>query len=327
MNDRARAAAFAIRKGPSPGFTLVELLAAMTVLVLILLMVTQLFDGATRATTQSYRTVDLATEARLTLDRLADDFARMVRRSDIDYKFDKKPGNDAIAFYAEASGYTGSSTGPLRTLAALDYRIHEGTASGDALLNFKLERGARATAYTDMTFSDPPPPYTPGSQTYVAGFPPFNTLPLIAAGDYTVLANQVFRLEFCYLLKNGRFSKTPNPPSDTVNAGGADFRPDPGGFKQVAAFVIAIGMLDARNRVLLGDPKSSSYDASFGKLVAALPDVDPDPTDPNSSSRDILTVWQPAVLKIAARTDTSLASLPRPVTSNIHVFQRYYYWK
>ncbi|HEX8899453.1 MAG TPA: hypothetical protein VF751_12205, partial [Chthoniobacterales bacterium] len=54
-------------------FTLAELLVAVSVLTLVLLLVTRLFNGATNATTASNKHMDADAEARPILDRLTID--------------------------------------------------------------------------------------------------------------------------------------------------------------------------------------------------------------------------------------------------------------
>src|SRR5262247_2292559 len=111
------------------GFTLVELLVSIVVLVIIIFMVSQLMTSATAITRTGNKHFDTDTQARVVLDRMALDFAQMVKRTDVDY-YIKQPnkynghgnghgcgqgrngdkGSDQIAFYSEVLGYYPSAT-------------------------------------------------------------------------------------------------------------------------------------------------------------------------------------------------------------------------
>src|SRR6266545_682056 len=67
------------------GFTLAELLVAVGVLVLLVLLVSQLLNSAATIMTLGHRQMNADSQARELFDRMAIDFAQMVRRSDVDY--------------------------------------------------------------------------------------------------------------------------------------------------------------------------------------------------------------------------------------------------
>src|SRR5262244_383573 len=105
------------------GFTLAELLVSLAVVVIITLIASQVMTSATAITRTGNKHFDTDTQARVVLDRMALDFAQMVKRTDVDYyvkqKIYKGHGNghgcglgrnndlssDQIAFYSELSGY------------------------------------------------------------------------------------------------------------------------------------------------------------------------------------------------------------------------------
>src|SRR5439155_17302669 len=74
------------------GFTLAELLVSVFVVTLIVLMVAQLMTSATAITRPANKHIDTDTQARVVLDRMALDFAQMLKRTDIDY-YVKGPAN------------------------------------------------------------------------------------------------------------------------------------------------------------------------------------------------------------------------------------------
>src|SRR5438046_2385972 len=108
----------------SVAFTLVELLISVGVLALLILLVSQLMNSATAVTRTGNKHIDTDTQARAVLDRMALDFGRMLKRTDIDY-YVKAPigyknpnshgnglklktgeqGNDSIAFFSQVPGY------------------------------------------------------------------------------------------------------------------------------------------------------------------------------------------------------------------------------
>src|SRR5215467_8529709 len=96
-------------------FTLVELLVSVGVLVLLVLLATQLLNSAATITTLGHKQMDADSQARQLFDRMAIDFAQMLKRSDVDYYLKSsatapsrrvlQPGNDQIAFYSTVPGY------------------------------------------------------------------------------------------------------------------------------------------------------------------------------------------------------------------------------
>src|SRR5438067_1424229 len=125
-------------------FTLIELLISLAVTALIILMVAQLMTSTTAVARTGNKHIDTDTQARAVLDRMAMDFGRMLKRTDIDY-YIKAPagyrnpkahgkgkklksgelGNDSIAFFGQVPGlYPAGSQSPLSLVA---YRINSNT--------------------------------------------------------------------------------------------------------------------------------------------------------------------------------------------------------
>jgi hypothetical protein len=100
-------------------FTLAELLVTVGVLCLLVFLATQLLNSAATVTKLGNKQMDADSEARQLLDRIALDFAQMVKRSDVDYYL-KSPGNpqtgnDQITFYTALPGYFGTTPAPAPT--------------------------------------------------------------------------------------------------------------------------------------------------------------------------------------------------------------------
>src|SRR4051812_22771165 len=108
-------------------FTLTELIIAVGVLTLLTSFVAQLVNNATIVTTHSRKRIDADGQARLVFDRISGDFAKMLKRTDVDYLFSKQTGNDRMFFYSEAPAYYdggASSIKPHSSVALVGYRIN-----------------------------------------------------------------------------------------------------------------------------------------------------------------------------------------------------------
>jgi type II secretion system protein J len=188
--------------GRSRGFTLAELLVTVGVLVLLVLLATQLLNSAATITTLGHKQMDVDSQARQLLDRMAIDFAQMVKRSDVDY-YVKSPanpetsGNDQIAFHSTVAGYY--PTGPTATqkspLSLVAYRLNSGN---------RLERMGKGLVWNGVS-SGTPIVFLPLT---ISG-----TWPTATNGnpdtDYEEIGPQIFRFEYYYLLNNGSLLATP----------------------------------------------------------------------------------------------------------------------
>jgi prepilin-type N-terminal cleavage/methylation domain-containing protein len=248
-------------------FTLVEMLVSVAVLTVLVLIVTKMVDSATIITNTSGRHMDTDSQARTVLDRLAVDFGRMLRRSDVDY-FIKQPdatkypgksgehghkkgtkGNDAsdqIAFYSEVPGYYPSS-GSQSPISLVAYRVNA--------TSYKLERMGKGLLWNGVTTGTAPKGTRPLlflPQT-IAGTLPWSGATVNDGSndskddDYETIGPQVFRFEYYYLLKNGDLTDTPwdttaTPPHTKVD-----------GLKDIEAIVVAIAVVDSRSRSVLTD--------------------------------------------------------------------------
>jgi prepilin-type N-terminal cleavage/methylation domain-containing protein len=235
------------------GFTLVELLVAMAVLVLLVAMVTQLTNSAGTTITNSGKSMDADSQARLIFDRMANDFAKMVKRTDIDYVFCKSTGtpsagtsgfNDAMFFYSEAPAYydnTSTSASSKSTVALVGYRVNS---------KLQLERLGKGLTWDGAT-NNSTTPSAPGSMIFLTsgsgGAIPLFSTTIAGDGstanpgnwttigtvsgssgassafsdgtdsDYHVLAEQAYRLSIAFLLTDGTVSTRPILPSTLIS--------------------------------------------------------------------------------------------------------------
>ena len=223
------------------GFTLAELVVTVGVLVLLVFLATQLLNSAATVTKLGQKQMDADSQARQLLDRMAVDFAQMVKRSDVDYYVKSsaasplrralQPGNDQIAFYSAVPGYylTPSFQSPLSVVA---YRVNSNSASSSYN---KLERMGKGLLWNAATPSPAPVVFMP---IPLAALLPIGELPsptpsptstpawpeaassTTAWTDSEVIGPQVFRFEYYYLV-GGKYAMgavpaptpTPAPPA------------------------------------------------------------------------------------------------------------------
>lgn len=265
------------------GFTLAELLASISVLVLVVLFVSRLLNQTTRVTTLGSKRMDADGGARQLLDRMMVDFAQMVKRPDTDYyvKSGANPetGNDQIAFFSMVPGYY-PSTGAQSPISLVAYRINAQN---------KLERMGKGLVWNGVSATNAPIVFLP--LTISSTWPAATT----AADDpdYELLGPQAFRFEYAYLLTDGTFSDTPWQTS----AGHSSID----GMRDVVAIQVSIAAMDSKSRVLASD-------SQIARLVDGMTDF-----APSLNPGDLFTQWQSAV---------DAAGLPRPVIQGIRFYER-----
>ena len=248
---------------PRLGFTLVELLVAIAILLLILAVCSALTVTAQSLLNNGMQRIDADSQARLLFDRMALDLESMVKRTDVDYivkdATQVQTGNDSLAFYARTSGYFTSTpdSAPRQTAALLAYRINSQT--------YQLERMAKGIGW-NSTSSGTPMVFLPATL--------FGTWPTIAGAgtggipnlnlgtdsSYQVLAPSVFRLEYCYVLRDGPLSNLPYLSSHTAL----------NGWQDVLSLYVAIAVLDDRSRLKIS--QGGAGNPNLAAACAALPD-------------------------------------------------------
>ena len=276
-----------MRRQPQTGFTLVELLVAVSILTVIILAVTRLFDSASAVASNGNRRLDADAHARPLVDRMALDFAKMLKRSDLDYYL-KEPsspqaGNDQLAFFCDLSGYY-PSTGSQSPLSLVAYRINSVS---------QMERMGKGLVWNGVSTTNASLVFLPIRLT---------DLWLAATNnnpdpDYEVVGNQTFRFEYCYLLSNGTLSVTPWD----VAAGHTTVS----GLQDVTAIRVMFATIDPKSRVLLSNTQLAT-------LGASLPDCS-DGQVPGALANQ----WQMIL-------DQTL-DLPRPAISSVRIYERYFH--
>ena len=115
----------------------------------LLTLIVELINSAIGTTLTVGKHLDADTEARMVLDRMAYDASKLVKRSDVDYYFQKNPspGSDQMAFYSESSGYfTGVSSPTTQgsTISLVGYRINSTTLQLERLSKGLVWNGVAA---------------------------------------------------------------------------------------------------------------------------------------------------------------------------------------
>ena len=254
------------RRPLSSAFTLIELVLAVGVLVMLVILIGHLMNGATLAINQSGKRMDSDSQVRIIFDRMANDFGGIIRRQDVDYIFAKQNGNETMYFFSEAAKYfdTSVSDSAKSSLALVGYRVNS---------SFQLERLSRGLTWDGQVGPSPAPgsiifltpsgSLTPLSSSTIAG----NWAAAVGAGpsysngtgtDYHVIGDQVYRLEFSFLQTNG-----------TISTSVTSYN----GLQGVSAIIVAVGMLDGTSRLLAAPPNGQITSTVGSPMVNALPDA------------------------------------------------------
>lgn len=298
------------------GMTLVEIMSAMAILALVMFVVIQLINNARNVTRANDRILDAEGQARMVFDRMALDFRRMIKRADVDYVFERATGNDRMFFYSEAPALFTGSSAQQNPVALIGYRINA---------DHRLERLGLGLSW-DGSFqggvvflSYPSYPLT-GTSTPIAGSTIAEAFATTVAANstaagYHILAEGVFRLECCFLLKSTRKPDGTYLPAIYSNIpwdSRVGHRSMTGiGLSDVQAIVVTIAVLDTNSRTILAS----------GNDLAQLADALPDPLDKDLDGNPpelMATTWQNRI------NDGTLRDLPVPkaAANQVRIYQR-----
>ena len=267
------------------GFTLVELLAAVAVLLLIMLMLGAIVNNTIRATNASKKQMDATQQARTALDVLHDDLDNLVHQgglSTVFAKADGDTGNSTLTLITRRRGSLGMSD--LRFLA-ITYTL-DGT---------NLLRNIEPVSWSEVDLT-----------LKVSG-------PLSSATS-DVLAEGVLRFEAVVQLDNGEIKPLTAAgswrnnvwqgtavPNNFFALSLADAAPNAAQPK-VLALTVAVATLDS----------TSLRMGNAAGMGAALAPVD------DNGGKTPLEIWQDAI------KEEKLANFPRPAISALRIMQRTY---
>jgi hypothetical protein len=294
----------------------------MGVLVLLVLLFTQLLNSAATTTIVGHKQMDADSQARELLDRMSVDFAKMVKRSDVDYYLKSSAGaasdcgvcgsqvgNDQAAFYTSTLGYYGTVPAPTpsytqrSSLSLVAYRVNSDSSSSFYNKMQRMGKGlpwnGASTGWTPVVFL----PQTIGGTQPVGGNWPSAVSPNTTDSSYEVIGPQVFRFEYYYLLKAGGFSTTPWSAGHT----------NVSGMRDVAAIVADIAVIEPKSRQLVDNSAQVSPPNDNITLLAGIL------SDYNGQAPGVLLANWRSIL------DANTIGLPQPAISGIRVYERYFY--
>jgi hypothetical protein len=252
---------------------------------MLVLFITRLMDSASRITTAGDKRMDSDAQARALLDRMAVDFAQMVKRSDVDFYLktpaESQPGNDQLAFYSGVHGYSVTTPGFVSLIA---YRINA---------QQQLERMAKGLVWNGSASPSTPMVFLP--LTISATWPASTNNQ--SDPDYELIAPAVFRLEYSYLLRNGSPSIT---PWDT-----AANHTSVAGMQDTAAICVYIAAIDPKSSVL-------ATDTQLAALAATMNDF-----EPGMEPGELVAQWQTAI--------DSTTNIPQAALAGARLYQRQFY--
>jgi len=356
---RAKSSLIALPRRAREGFTLAELLVSVFVLLLLILMFTQLMTSATAITRSDHKHIDTDTQAREVLDRMAVDFAQMLKRTDVDYYVKQRSGykghgnghgwgqghngdkgSDQIAFFSHIPGYYPASYGS--SLALVAYRVNESTSTNAAY--GRLERLAKGLLWNGVDNgtgqnANYPIVFSPGQLTACNNGPcdpwasawsaAINNDNNNASSDdnYEVIGPGVFRFEYYYILKNGRVTDWPWDRSDMPDQITIT-NPTNIGVSQVESIAVAIAVINREGRVLIDTTHSAN--AAYGDILDVAADL-ADFKNANGNGvggqkiGDLEGSLNPVVQSIAQTGQTPSGKLiPREAAKGIRIYNRYF---
>ena len=239
------------------GFTLAEMLVAVSVLALLAAFMGQLLSSSSALVAYNNKHMDADAQARGTLDRMAVDFGEIVKRADVDYVFQKNPtsgstyGNDQVAFFSQVPGYLGSTPVPVPStpspVSLVAYRVNT-TSMG-------MERMGKGLIWNGATGVNTPLIFLP--QTITATWPAATNMTTDA--NYELIAPGIFRFEYYFLLKGQILNGTSEPA--ILSAVPWDARMNHtaiSGLSDVAAIGVAIAVVDPASRSLVTNAQLSA---------------------------------------------------------------------
>lgn len=298
-------------------FTIAELLAALPVLLLLVVLISQLCNSTQAVITMGHKHMDADAQARAVFDRMATDFAQMVHRPDVDCFLkdasNAQPGNDQIAFYSQVPGYY-SPSGGKSPVSLVAYRVFtNGTTAQLQRLGYGLEwNGISTGAMTAVSGTDTPAMpvvFSSGIGNAISSYWPIATSSA-QNPNYELAGPQVFRMEYYYILKGQNVAGASFPsclsaiPWDVRVPGHTSVS----GLQDVAAIGVVIAFADARSQLLI----TPAQLADLQSAMLDFPTADTTPANPG----DLEAQWQRAI---------NISGLPRAAAAGIRIYRRWFY--
>jgi prepilin-type N-terminal cleavage/methylation domain-containing protein len=296
-------------------FTLVEILVSVAVLGLVVVLLARSLNSVSLLATIATKRIETEAQVRPIFDRMAIDYAQMVKRADVDF-FGKGTAsggamadNDRIAFFSMVPGDC-PSTGAASPFSLISYKINSSVATANTAVFTRLQRMARGLLMNGDANANN------GSSPSVADGPViFSPISIQGVWTTTVTSNattdskheligpNIIRFEYYYLLANGSFSIVPwdsNIAGHTSSAG----------LRDVAAIVVAVAAIDPKTRVLFSN-------STVATIAGTLIDY-----SAGHGPGWLIKQWRSA---LDGPTNPTVKNLPAAATAAIRVSERYFY--
>jgi prepilin-type N-terminal cleavage/methylation domain-containing protein len=288
------------RGGDRRGFTLIELLIATSILVLLVVMVSQMVQGVASGTSASTHRIDADEEVRTIFDRMGEDIASMIQRPDANPLWltnNSGNNNDSFYFLSQApASYAGASSNNSQ-IALIGYTI--GTNG--------LQRLSQGLGWDDSLLQ-----FTNGAVSTNA-----------SSTNFVTIGPSVFRMEYALLMKPGTYISYSASSTNTYVIGTNIFLQTnfPGnGMKDVAGIVVALAILDQNSQKII--PANALTSAT---LINAYPDAIPTSITAGTTTNNgiglngvPMTSWVSAYSSVAGAIPQAAAR------AQIRVYQRYF---
>lgn len=260
---------------------------------MLIVLVSQLITHAASIITMGNKHIDADRQSRTVLDRMAIDFSRIVKSSNVDCYLKEgssliQEGNDQIAFYSEVPGYYPSTTfhSPVSLVA---YRIVSAP--------YRLERMGKGLLWNGASTDQTPMLYKP--YTIASTWPTATNA--ATDDDYEDIGPQVFRFEYYYILNGIAASGTTAAVSATTSITPWNGNhTEVNGLRDVGAIVVTIAVIDETSRKLVSE-------AQLQSLIDTMDNF------PTTKAENLVTQWQNAI---------GSSSLPKAAISGVRIYTR-----
>jgi prepilin-type N-terminal cleavage/methylation domain-containing protein len=303
----------------TPGFSLVELLVAVTVLALLGAVVVQMMGTTSRTVRLSNQIVDTASQARLVFDCLGTDLSALIKRPDVPFEaLNATSGTTNLLRFVSnvpsASSSLTSTTNRSTSLVTYQVAPHTDNAARPCLV-----RAGKAIAWSNTGYFGLDPSTGLPLAFSSASFPA-TLLPQTA--DFHILAPGVIRVIVGFQLYPDNQSVTLQNGTQIANARGQVFYSPPvrsavsygGGatalqidLSRISALVVGLVVIDLDSLRLLNADQVNALAAAF-----PVPTQNPQPLP--------VAAWG----STATQPSSLPSSVPLAARQSVRVFQRFY---
>lgn len=334
-------------KARPDGFTLVELLVSVAVVILLLTVVLQMVSGTTSTIAASNKQLDTASLARIVLDRFGNDFSGALLNNGATALYYSEPGNagnSAIAFVtaSRARGPT-TQTNPWTTdtrSAFLGYKItpfaqvYLGSTAqsipsmgrGDGRFTCSVQDIGNKASQNIWDLFGTGNARLPNDITInpLPNVPIPNPRPDEKALNWQIIALGIFRLHISFVLDDGRIVQTPpNYRNFFANGGMSASGCVPVAFSRntsadlnlryVKGLIMGVAVLDETTRNLAYKVDDTFWTTVGNKILR-----------PTADGQTPAPLWTANLLTLTSNDPTDPKYLFPPVRQGIRFYQRFY---